>query len=415
LPMGRPQGMRMLDLPDPGASVLVIITDQDSPSAMRATGALVERSARSGERIVILSAQSGAILVSSQAPSAPGQQVSAPPAPLAPHSTSFQKARHAQAIQNYQSMLLLDRAALQRQEQEMVTAWAKSIVAKVEAAIVPQGTHDMNVSADLGAAASDLSSLRQAGEGYSPGTVIAVVGINAATARLTPTSLTGLQGSTVVVDGFPGNTDEQAAWQASLLQGGAARAVLLTPATQDQFVPVVQQGLDGAVTDTLTSVLFALGQYRLQTEALPQMRQLLHLLTVVYPRATASIDGYTDNLPAPGGNLRLSQLRAQEVEQWLIAHGVATGRLQAFGYGDSNPVAPNAPAGQPLNRRVVVVIDPAALARYRAAPARRVRSNPPSDAPGPGTAVTARALRDSPQYEQTGTAVTMCPQALCVI
>ena len=34
-------------------------------------------------------------------------------------------------------------------------------------------------------------------------------------------------------------------------------------------------------------------------------------------------------------------------------------RLQTFGYGDTDPVAPNSPAGQPLNRRVVVVIDPA--------------------------------------------------------
>jgi len=31
-----------------------------------------------------------------------------------------------------------------------------------------------------------------------------------------------------------------AAWQASLVQGGAARAVILTPATDDQLVPVVE-------------------------------------------------------------------------------------------------------------------------------------------------------------------------------
>jgi outer membrane protein OmpA-like peptidoglycan-associated protein len=45
--------------------------------------------------------------------------------------------------------------------------------------------------------------------------------------------------------------------------------------------------------------------------------------------------------------------------QWLTAQHVAAGRLQAFGYGDTDPAAPNTPAGQPLNRRVVVVIDPA--------------------------------------------------------
>ena len=39
--------------------------------------------------------------------------------------------------------------------------------------------------------------------------------------------------------------------------------------------------------------------------------------------------------------------------------------------------------------------------------ARRVRSKSPSDAPGPGTAVTERASRGSPQCEHTGTAVTI--------
>ena len=81
---------------------------------------------------------------------------------------------------------------------------------------------------------------------------------------------------------------------------------------------------------------------------------------MTYPHAVASIDGYTDDLPAPGGNLLLSQSRAHAVQQWLIAHGVAASRLQAAGYGDADPVAPNTSAGQPLNRRVVVVIDPVA-------------------------------------------------------
>ena len=163
----------------------------------------------------------------------------------------------------------------------------------------------------------------------------------------------------MVVDDFAGSIDEEAAWQASLMQGGAARAVILTPATDNQLAPVVDQGLDGSVTDTLTSVLFGLGRYQLQAAALPQLRQLQRLLTVEFPHATASINGYTDSLPAPGGNLLLSQRRAQAVEDWLVARGVAVGRLEAFGYGDTDPVAPNTPKGQPLNRRVVVVIDPA--------------------------------------------------------
>ena len=208
----------------------------------------------------------------------------------------------------------------------------------------------------------NLTSLRQAGVGYGTPAVIAIIGVDAATALSAPTAPASLESSTVVVDDFPGSIDEAAAWQASLVQGGAARAVILTPATDNQLAPVVDQGLDGSVTDTLTSVLFGLGRYQLQAAALPQLRQLLRLLTVEYPHATASINGYTDSLPAPGGNLLLSQRRAQVVEDWLVNHGVAIGRLEAFGYGDTDPVAPNTPKGQPLNRRVVVVIDPSVAA-----------------------------------------------------
>ena len=144
------------------------------------------------------------------------------------------------------------------------------------------------------------------------------------------------------------------------MQGGAARAVILTPATDDQLAPVVEQGLDGAVAGTRDQRPVRPRPVQLfQATARPQLRRLLHLLTVTYPHATATINGYTDSLPAPGGNILLSRQRAQAVEEWLIAHGAATRRLQVFGYGDTDPVAPDSSRGQPLNRRVVVVIDPA--------------------------------------------------------
>jgi flagellar motor protein MotB len=289
-------------------------------------------------------------------------QVTGPPAALPAHPTSFQKARYAQAVQQYKKTVLRDIATLRSQQQEELAVWARSVVATADAKAVLQSAQNASIGADLGSAASDLFSLRQAGLGYGTGTVIAIMGVDDTTAGFAPALPSGLRSSSVVVDNFPGNIDEQAAWQSSLEQSGAARVVLLTSVTEDQLVPVVQQGLDGAVTDTLTSVLFALGQYRIQTAAVPQMRRLLYLLTVKYPYATVTINGYTDNLPIPGGNLQLSELRAQEVEEWLVAHGLAGGRLQAFGYGDTDPVAPNTAHGQPLNRRVVVVIDPATAA-----------------------------------------------------
>lgn len=91
---------------------------------------------------------------------------------------------------------------------------------------------------------------------------------------------------------------------------------------------------------------------------MPSLRHLLRLLAVSYPGASATIDGYTDNIAVPGGNLTLSWKRAVAVLNWLVRHGIAADRLQAIGHGSADPLAPNRPGGQPLNRRVVVIITP---------------------------------------------------------
>ena len=351
---------RMLTLPAARSSVLVIITDQGSSKAMKITGALLTDSARAGERAIIIGDRGDAVLGSSMAPAPPRMRAPEPPIPLPAHPTSFQKARYSQAAQRYQKELQQVRQLLQNRQHAELASWSQSVATQADSRARQLHAGPPNIAASLGEAAADLSSLRQSGGGSTVDETIAVIGVDTATTLSAPRVPANLQGSTVVVDDFPGTSNQEAAWQAALDQAGAIRTVVLTPATGNQLSATVQQGLDGAVPDTLTSVLFGLGRSTLQPAALPQLRQLLHLLTVTYPDATASIDGYTDNLPAPpDGNLQLSQLRAEEVLSWLLANNVPARRLQAFGYGDTDPVAPNTPHGQPLNRRVVVIIDPA--------------------------------------------------------
>lgn len=69
------------------------------------------------------------------------------------------------------------------------------------------------------------------------------------------------------------------------------------------------------------------------------------------------VQGHTDSSGDYDGNVELSQERAQEVREYLIGKGVASGRLRAKGYGPDNPVADNDTAeGRRSNRRVEFVI-----------------------------------------------------------
>jgi outer membrane protein OmpA-like peptidoglycan-associated protein len=153
------------------------------------------------------------------------------------------------------------------------------------------------------------------------------------------------------------------AWQGDLLQAGASFALTFTAATDDQLPAVVDAGLDGraAIPFELAQLRYRPSQYTLPPTAIPSLDKVLHLLTVSYPEATATVDGYTDSLAVPGGNVQLSWRRARTVEDWLIRHGVSADRIQAIGYGAADPIVPNEPGGQPLNRRVVIIISPGRL------------------------------------------------------
>ncbi|MBV8589801.1 MAG: OmpA family protein [Acetobacteraceae bacterium] len=73
------------------------------------------------------------------------------------------------------------------------------------------------------------------------------------------------------------------------------------------------------------------------------------------------VSGYTDNAPiGPAlqrqgitSNQDLSQKRAENVKDYLVTQGFNPNLVEAQGFGDTNPVAPNTtPQGRAQNRRV---------------------------------------------------------------
>jgi outer membrane protein OmpA-like peptidoglycan-associated protein len=66
------------------------------------------------------------------------------------------------------------------------------------------------------------------------------------------------------------------------------------------------------------------------------------------------IEGHTDNVGSEKTNMKLSDQRAHSVRQHLMEkEGIDGARLEALGYGQTKPIAPNATArGRAANRRV---------------------------------------------------------------
>ena len=108
-------------------------------------------------------------------------------------------------------------------------------------------------------------------------------------------------------------------------------------------------------------VLFDFGKSDIRPDAAQTLTKLAEVLTNAKVPA-AHIYGHTDSVSDEAFNQQLSEARANAVKNDLSAKGV-TATMDATGYGESKPVAPNEnadgsdnPAGRALNRRVEIFI-----------------------------------------------------------
>jgi OOP family OmpA-OmpF porin len=78
-----------------------------------------------------------------------------------------------------------------------------------------------------------------------------------------------------------------------------------------------------------------------------------------FPTTKGVIEGHTDDIGGADFNMKLSQMRAESVMQYLISNfGIEASRLTAKGYGDTRRIDYNtSPQGRQHNRRVEAIID----------------------------------------------------------
>lgn len=145
--------------------------------------------------------------------------------------------------------------------------------------------------------------------------------------------------------------------------GGTAGAAI--GAYMDKQAAELSADLDGAKVERVgegikitfpSGILFDVDSDDLRGEAKENLNKFARVLKK-YDDTEVMIQGHTDSTGSTRHNQKLSERRAEAVEDYVKSLGVSGGRLDASGLGEGNPVSDNGSSdGRQANRRVEVAI-----------------------------------------------------------
>lgn len=105
------------------------------------------------------------------------------------------------------------------------------------------------------------------------------------------------------------------------------------------------------VKDAIKNLEFDLGKATIRDHSYPSLDRVAQLL--VDKNFSLKLAGHTDNTGSADLNMRLSKDRAESVKAYLVSKGANASRIEATGYGQTQPIATNkTAAGRQANRRV---------------------------------------------------------------
>ena len=123
---------------------------------------------------------------------------------------------------------------------------------------------------------------------------------------------------------------------------------------------VIRNTGDRLIVTLAQDILFATNSFAVRPDLQRDLQALAGNLRA-YPQSTVQVIGHTDSDGEASFNQQLSERRANAVADVLLGQGIPFSRIQAFGVGESQPVADNlTDQGKSQNRRVEIVILPTA-------------------------------------------------------
>ncbi|HEY0768897.1 MAG TPA: OmpA family protein [Sphingobacteriaceae bacterium] len=105
------------------------------------------------------------------------------------------------------------------------------------------------------------------------------------------------------------------------------------------------------VADAIRNLEFDFGKATIRSTSYASLNRVADLLKT--KDFSLKLAGHTDNVGSDAANLKLSKDRAESVKAYLVSQGANPSRIEATGYGESQPIATNKTAtGRQQNRRV---------------------------------------------------------------
>jgi outer membrane protein OmpA-like peptidoglycan-associated protein/TolA-binding protein len=106
----------------------------------------------------------------------------------------------------------------------------------------------------------------------------------------------------------------------------------------------------------INNIFFETGKATLSPQSNVELEKAVDLLKT-NPTMIIEVGGHTDNVGDDASNMKLSHDRAKAVREFIVGKGIASERVQAKGYGESNPIATNdTDDGRKSNRRTEFII-----------------------------------------------------------
>lgn len=118
-----------------------------------------------------------------------------------------------------------------------------------------------------------------------------------------------------------------------------------------QTTVIITEADRQVVAEAIRNLEFEFAKSSIRPRSYPSLNRVAELL--IAKNFSLKLAGHTDNVGSDAANMKLSKDRAESVKAYLVSKGANPSRIEATGYGESQPIATNGTAaGRQKNRRV---------------------------------------------------------------